>query len=133
MMKRIFTVMLVGLMGVLILVGCEREGPVTDRGAHLQLQEPSDVTITRGETAEVTLRVRRENLDDPIRISFDDLPDGVSVVDGPRELTGDEGTYILEADEDADLVEGHMASVTARGPEDLSHTQHFQIDVEEQE
>jgi len=99
----------------------------------LALHEPGEVTIVRGQSAEMKLMIQRENVTDPIRISFENLPSGVEAVDSDKQIVGDEGTYILEAGDEADLVEGHVVRVTAQGPDNLSHTEEFRIDVLEQE
>jgi len=132
---RFIMVPLVALIAVLVLTACRREpeGVMGEGEVVLALHEPDDVTIRRGQTAEIRLMVRRENLTDPIRISFENLPNGVEAVDSDKQIVGDEGTYILEAGDDADLVEGHIVRVTAQGPDNLSHTEEFRIDVLEQE
>jgi hypothetical protein len=133
-----FTV--IGLALALALMGCDRDENGDDnstaQGEHgnkITLEEPADVTIRRGGMADVELIISREGFDGEISVSFDDLPGGVSPVNADKNIVGDEATYRLQADEDAELLSNHQAKVTVTGPNDLGVAKQFRITVEEME
>ena len=139
MHNRIVIGSLIGVLAFALVVGCQKDktgdagGPEGQAGRGLTLEQPDDVSISRGGTAKVEITIRREKLTDPIDIEFSNLPGGVEVVDPGKQITGDKGTYTLRAGDEADLVKGHMISVTAKGPENLSHTKKLRIEVKQME
>ncbi|MCE5277928.1 MAG: hypothetical protein ABFD92_00755 [Planctomycetaceae bacterium] len=110
------------------------ETPAPEKAlARLTLDKPSDVTITRGEVAQVKISIKRENLEGPVSVSFDKLPSGVSVVDTDKKITAEEATFALKAAADAEIVSGYNAQVTASGPGDTAATQPLTITVKAKE
>ena len=45
---------------------------------------PKNTTIKAGETTTVTVKIMRDKFDDEIVIKFEDLPEGVTIEDGPK-------------------------------------------------
>jgi hypothetical protein len=95
----------------------------------LTLNPIDDVVIERGGTAKVDITIERRNVEGEISVDFDELPGGVSVANEDTNIVGNEGTYHLQAADDADLVEGHRVEVTITGPEDIGVTKQFEIHV----
>ncbi len=114
---------------VALAAGCKSSTVENKRGGKLTLIKPGDVTIAQGETAEVKITIKRDNLEGPVSISFEKLPAGVTVADGDKKIVGEEGTYSLKAGESADLVSGHQAQVTAKGPGGIAVTEFLKIAV----
>ncbi|MFP4139010.1 MAG: hypothetical protein ACOCXY_00820 [Planctomycetota bacterium] len=128
--------MTLALSAALIAVGCD-DGETTVEGENktaLTFYDPADVTITRGETAELTLKIKRTKLDDEIAVDFTELPPGVSVVNEDKNIVGNEGVYRLQASMDADLVSNHQAAVSIKAAEKgVGVTKKFRITVEASE
>lgn len=115
----------------LLLVGCEKttvEGP---NATKLTLVKPADSTVQRGSTEKVAIVVKRTNFSDPVVVNFTDLPRGVSVTDDGGKIDGGERTFVLTADQNADLVSNHAAKVSASGPSGMTATEVFHITVKE--
>jgi hypothetical protein len=113
-----------------LVVGCEKstvEGPGARK---ITLVKPADQSVQRGSTEKVAIVVARSNFDGPVTIAFDNLPKGVSVADDGGKLEGNERTFVLTASADADLVDRHAVSVTARGPDGMSVTEQFRLSVQ---
>lgn len=114
-----------------LATGCEKTTATSPTGQKLTLFKPANQALKQGETDDVTVRILRENFEGEVRVSFQDLPSGVSVVSpGPIPAGKDSAVYTLHAAPDAGLVGNHMARVTAEGPGGLSATEMFGISVE---
>jgi hypothetical protein len=86
-----------------------------ERGA-LNMTDPKDTAIKAGDTATVTVKITRDKFDDDVVIKFDDLPQGVTVVDGAKQSIGkgsSEKNYTLKAELDAPGKEGQVVKVHA--------------------
>ncbi len=129
-MKTLSIMLIASLL--LMVVGCEdRSSTVTNAtGGKLTLTAPGDVSIQRGEMAEVTINIKRENLAGPVTVRFNQLPAGVTLLDS-KEIVGNEGRYNLKAAADAALVVNHQAQVTATGGDGVAVTKEFKISVTE--
>jgi hypothetical protein len=97
----------------------------------LTLTKPSGVTLRRGETDKVDIKIGRENLTGDVRIKFDKLPKGVEIVDADQRLVGDKATFTLRALGDADIVNDFNAQVTAIGPDGMAVSEPFEITIKE--
>jgi hypothetical protein len=116
------------------LTGCEHttvEGPNKTK---LTLNKPSDITVHRGQSQTITIKISRTNFQDPVTVSFDNLPQGVHVEDRDKKIGGQEstGTFTLRADDNAGLVENQEAKVTVTGPSEMKATEPFKISVKDQ-
>jgi hypothetical protein len=122
-----------------LVVACERNGKDNStvegtQGRKLTLERPDDVEIERGETADITIKIKRENVQDTVSVTFAGLPEGVSVINADKSIVGDEAEFRLQADASAALVENHQAKVTVKAVDaDIATTQTFRITVEENE
>ncbi|MEX0775464.1 MAG: hypothetical protein WD042_07095 [Phycisphaeraceae bacterium] len=113
-----------------LLAGCGDSSTVGGGGAGtLTLDQPSTVSLMQGGTAEVTITIKRENLQGPVTVSFSKLPAGVSVVDGDKKIVGESGAYNLKASDTADVVSAHEAQVTATASTGIAVTQALKVDV----
>lgn len=97
----------------------------------LTLNKPSGVTIRRGETEKVDVKISRENLTSDVRIKFDNLPKGIEIIDADQRLSGDKATFTLRALGDADIVTDFNAKVTALGPDGMAVSEPFEITIKE--
>lgn len=114
------------------IVGCEEQATVQGQDGHkLTLVEPAAVNLTQGAMNEVKITIKRSDIKDPVAIRFDKLPAGVSAVDADKKIVGDEGAYVLKADESAALVVKHHALVTATGPDGIAVSQPLVITIKE--
>lgn len=114
---------------IVLAAGCRKESTVTGKeGQKLTLKQPSEVKITRGQTEDVKISITRKDLADAVKVDFRNLPDGVTVVDSDKKITGDDATYTLKATDSAALVENHQAMVEASAG-GVSVSQPFKVTV----
>jgi hypothetical protein len=125
--------MVLALFALSFAVGCKQEKSTvqTETGKKLTLVAPGNVKIERGNTAKVTVKIKRDKLEGPVGVNFDKLPNGVSLVNADQKITSDEAEYTLKASDTADLVDNHVAQVTAKGPEGVAVTESFKVTVVE--
>jgi hypothetical protein len=118
-------------------VGCRKQ-QATDtgpNGASITLERPGDVTLQRGGTVSVPIKLTREREERPVTIDFDQLPPGVFVVQEDAKMYPDENVkeYQLRAGDSAALVEHHEVTVTASVGELKPKPQMFRITVKKQD
>jgi hypothetical protein len=107
------------VLGLLVgLSGCGESTEVKGSGdKSLKLTVPSSVNITQGETKKFTVKVGRKKFDEPVNVSFSDLPEGVKVEESDTKI--DKGVndreFTLKADEKAPVKENHHIKVKATG------------------
>jgi hypothetical protein len=125
----------VATFAVLVVAGCAKSASVEGEAASkLTLVKPGAVTLLRGGMSKADIRIARVALAGEVTIRFTHLPKGVNVVDEGSRIVGDQGSYTLKADADADLVENHAADVTASaGPGAIAVSQPISINVKERE
>jgi hypothetical protein len=120
-------------VALLLSAGCKKTTVQGEAKAKLSLIKPGSVTIDRGGTAKVSIKIQKKNLEGPVTISFSQLPSGVMVTD--KDLTisdaNTEGTFTLMANADAGLVSGQQAQVTATGSDGTGVTETFTIAIKE--
>ena len=130
MKTKILCLAIVSLL--LPLSACDQEATVQGpANSAVTLKKPSAVTLKRGDAAEVKVQIERQNVTEPVAITFSNLPEGVTVVDSGKNISGDEGTFVIKADETGALVHDHHADVTATGPDGAAVKQVLVITVEE--
>jgi hypothetical protein len=114
-----------------LVAGCSSTSAGNERGQKMTLVSPADQTLKRGEVNRVAVTVLRENLIDNVKVSFEDLPDGVNVIEKDREMNHDDLVviYTLHAENDADLVKNHEVKVRAEAPDGLAVTESFTVSV----
>jgi hypothetical protein len=78
---------------------------------------PGSASITQGKTTDVTVSIKRTGFTDAVKLSFGNLPKGVTVDSKDTTVPKDETktTVTLKAADDADEVSDHKATVTAEG------------------
>ena len=114
-----------------LLSGCKQStSQVGDK--KLTLTKPSNVTIHRGGTEDLTIRIGREGFREKVKVGFSNLPKGVEVTNRDMEIAADQtsGTFTLKANDDAELVTKE-ATVTVTGPDGLQASENFQVTVKE--
>lgn len=126
-MNRVFASMMV-CVG-LLSAGCEKTTVQGPAGKSLTLVKPINSTIKQGDNEKVSILVKRSNFSDPVTVTFNNLPSGVSVAGGDNKMEGSERTFVLSATDSAALVENHTASVTVTGPDGMSATEQFSITI----
>lgn len=115
----------------LVLTACSPSASVEGPGSgKLTLYKPSAVSVHRGGMTKTDIRIARSGLQGDVAIRFSNLPAGVDVVESDNRIVGEAGTYTLRARDDAALVEGHSAEVTASaGPGNIAVTEAILVDV----
>ena len=128
---RTLTIMMVAF-AMMLSAGCKNRSTVQGQaGKKLALETAGQVTIERGGMAKAEIKIHREKLEGPVSINFGELPGGIEVIDADKKIDGSEGTYNLKASDTADLVSGHVAQVTATGPDGIAVTESIKITVTE--
>jgi hypothetical protein len=130
-----------GLMVGVMAVGCSETSSSTGvngnstvhgrNGEKLTLVKPHDQDIERGGTENVTILLRRENINEPVKVSLTGLPSGIEAVDTPRSVNGDETKIVLRATDSADLVSNQQVQVMADGPNGIRTVETFRLTVKE--
>jgi uncharacterized membrane protein len=112
--------------------GCTRETKTTEGegGKKLTLKGPSSTTIKAGETATINIGISREKFNEPVALTFNGLPDGVSIMESDRSISKDATStkLTLKAANDAKPMDDHKVTVTATGG-NLSESVDFKLTV----
>lgn len=121
-MRWLTTSLVLGLAVTLIggSVGCNKNDPQTTKGAgnkELTLKAIGNESITQGGNEAVDVSVSRKNFNDPVEITFENLPAGVTVADKSKTIPkdSDSTTFNLTAAADAKPVTDHIVNVKASG------------------
>jgi tellurite resistance protein len=123
------------VLGALVLAGaaaaCDTGKVKDEHGRKIVLVAPAAQSLAQGETNRIVVAIARTGIDGPVRIRFDDLPRGVTVVESSPEIKADDSTatFTLHAASDAQVESGHQATVTAIGPAGMSVSERFLVDV----
>ncbi|MCC6741915.1 MAG: hypothetical protein IT452_23045 [Planctomycetia bacterium] len=106
---------LVAVLLAAALAGCGPASVSATKGdKKLTLFQPEAATVKAGESAQVSLRVTRENMTDSVSIRFEALPPGVTVDNSTSIANGVEtATCTFKAAADAKSVSGHEVRVIA--------------------
>lgn len=98
--------------------------------ANLLLSTPREVTVEQGGRVEVTVALRRQNLEGPVLITFNGLPPGISVLEGDYySLQGTRKVFHLQAEGFAPPVSGTPVVVTITGNDDTAASKVFLLTV----
>ena len=114
-----------------IVAGCDKTTVKGPGDLKLTLSKPKDATIERNNTTKVSVNFTRNNVTGPVKVEFNHLPSGVSVVDTDKEVEGNERTFVLSASDKAAIVQNHVANVSIKGPDGMTATEEFRINVHE--
>ncbi len=88
-----------------------------DTAKKLTVKAPANTSVKQGETAPITIAITRDKFNDPVVLTFDGLPEGVSIMEDDRTLSKDatSAKLTLKAAADAKVVDDHKVTVTASG------------------
>jgi hypothetical protein len=114
---------------VALAAACERGASVTGEQGKLSLSKPRAVIVQRGGTGQADIAITRMNVPGEIKVSFADLPRGVTMTETTNTIAGDGGSFTLRANDSADLVEHHVAQVTVTGSDGTAVTQPIEVTV----
>lgn len=113
----------------LVLLGCSKQSEAAGRaGTVLALNDPSNQTITQGESGQVAISVDRHGFADAVQVAFSNLPTGVRVQETTIAAGDSRRDFVLVAAPDAQIVDKHIVTVTARGS-GAAPTQTFELTV----
>jgi hypothetical protein len=113
----------------LLAVGCNKQAEAGGRqGTMLALNDPSDQTITQGASNPISISVDRHGFADAVQVSFSNLPTGVRVQESAIPAGDSKRDFVLVAAPDAQIVNNHIVTVTARGS-GAAPTQTFELTV----
>ena len=130
---RFATTIAAAALAGLSLAACGKSTVEGAAGTKLSLYEPQAVVLHRGGTAKTDIKITRTSLPGDVKIKFTNLPKGVALVESDLDarIAGNDGTFMLSASENADLVENSVAQVTATGGDDIGVTKPISITVKE--
>ncbi|KAF0246155.1 MAG: hypothetical protein FD180_986 [Planctomycetota bacterium] len=118
------------LMFFATVLGCDKTTAEAPGGKRLTLFKPANQAMRQGETNDIAVMIRRENFDGDVRVVFENLPRGVTVIAvRPIAAGKDREVYTLHAAPDAGLVGNHMASILVEGPDGLKASEFFGVSI----
>ncbi|KAF0243512.1 MAG: hypothetical protein FD180_3296 [Planctomycetota bacterium] len=114
-------------------LGCTSTSASGAGGKKLSMLKPVNQTLKRGDTNKVMITVWRESISSDVAVRFDNLPNGVKVIEGDKKVKDSDYVvnYTMFAANDAGLVSGQVVKVTAEGPDGLAVTESFEMTVKE--
>ena len=113
----------------LVLLGCSKQAEAAGRGGSvLALNDPSNQTITQGESGQVAISIERHGFADAVQVAFSNLPTGVRVQETTISAGDSRRDFVLVAAPDAQVVTKHLVTVTARGS-GAAPTQTFELTI----
>jgi len=129
MTRTMMTAAVLALAG--LTAACDVAKVEDEKGRKITLVAPASQKLKQGETNRVLVAIARTGVAGPVRIKFDGLPSGVTVVETPTEIPADSSTatFTLHAENDAELAASRPATITAIGPGGMSVSERFNIDV----
>jgi hypothetical protein len=142
-MKKVAGLTMAAVAALALVVGCNKTTTVvSDKGGKpdtagnttrtLTVTEDQSVSITKGQTAQVKVSIKRENFTDPVTVKLENLPTGVKVVDEaalkiPSDKT--DTSITLKAEDNAAVVSDQKAMMVVTGPGDLKSTGSLKVTV----
>lgn len=114
-----------------LLAGCASTSVTGEGGKTLTLLRPANQSLVRGQTNKILITVRRDEFAGPIEIEFQDLPDGVRIVEESTTVPAGDTfqNFTLYVAPDAEGTENHTVTVVATSPDGLQAVERFQIDI----
>jgi hypothetical protein len=116
-------------------IGCsgQKETAKGEGGKELKVTAPGNTSIDQGESKEITVKIKREKFEDPVKVEFSQLPDGVKITES--DMTIDKGatekTFTLKADPKAKPEDNHKVKVSASAGEMKAGPVEFTVNVKE--
>jgi hypothetical protein len=135
-MRQLLLISVVVLYGAVL--GCNKGEQVTVKGPdnkELTVTGPGNTSITQGDTTKIKVSVSRKNFNDPVEITFDQLPEGVTIAEETKTIAKDADSthFTLKADEKAKPVQNHAVKLSASGGGMKAGPIEFKLDVKEKE
>jgi hypothetical protein len=126
----VYLVLLAGL--AVAAAGCEKATVSGPEGKAMTLVVPSSVTVLRGQSQTVEVKVNRDTMNGTVRVSIANLPKGVTVTDSTKtvEVSGPV-TFVLEASKTAGLVANQVVRVTLEGSDGMKAAEEFRLTVKD--
>lgn len=116
-------------VAVLGIAGCNQQSTTVKGkgGENLTLTAPKAVSVNAGETVQVELAIARDGFDEPVVIEFDQLPEGITIVETDLNVAkgAKKANFTLKAADNA-KGKGHAVKVSASahgmkaGPEEFT-------------
>jgi len=108
--------------------GTTRSGkPVVKK---LSLVAATGQTIKQGDTDDVSIRITRDNFDDPVTIRLNDLPKGVELLGDEAVIPAGQTSIKIQLKAAADAAVGdHKVTIDAKAPGLADNTQTFTLTV----
>lgn len=108
---------------------CSKEAAASGtRGTRLSLTQPSNQTVTQGESNKILISVDRTGFAGPVSIALTNLPRGITA-EGDTIPSGETSrNVVLVAAPTAEVVDNRIVTVTVKGA-DISLTQTFELTV----
>lgn len=124
-MKRTTFISVIGL--ALAAFGCQETtstGPATKTNASgnpevkkLSLEAATSQTIKQGATDDLSIKIKRDNFDDPVTIRLNDLPEGVEVVGKEAVIPSGQNSIKVQLKAAPDAAVGeHKIKIDAQAP-----------------
>ncbi len=132
-MRHLVQVVMVAGLIVAATVGCEKTTAGGSDGRQVTVIKPSDITVKKGDTAQVTVRIGRKNFRDPVSVLFDSLPAGVELVDRDKKVLAEEtsANFTLKAGPSALPIADQRVDVAVKASGDLVARETFKLTVKE--
>src|SRR5262245_55231021 len=110
------SILIAVLASLMVGVGCETS-TVAAQGNKLRVMKPAEQTIKRGDTNDVKITIKRDDVRDPVTVKFEGQPAGVRVQDESRQIAAEEtsATFTLRAEPDASVTKDQVVYVTVSG------------------
>jgi hypothetical protein len=104
---------------LMVAPGCNKKTTevIGEGGKKLELTVPRSVSVAQGETAKLTVNIKRTEFDGPVDLEVLQLPKGVTVAETALKIGKgvNEATLTLKADAKAPPEAGQVAQLAAAG------------------
>jgi hypothetical protein len=127
-----FATISIVVLALVISAGCEQAGLGSKKPEKRPFKVDNDgpVVMDQGGTGSLTVTItRNEGFTDPVTMCMGNLPSGVTLTSGEKEVTADEVTFEFKADEKAKPISGSQACVSIRPKEGRSWGSWFGITI----
>jgi hypothetical protein len=134
LMRKIATLTALAV-AIVVVAGCNKP-PVSSvegsGGRKIVVADIANQTLKRDSTNKVMITVTRTNISDPLDVTFENLPKGVSLVEAPTKIAANENVvnFTLKIDANADLVTNHEVKATVSHA-DIKVSRTFNVTVKE--
>jgi len=127
-----FTGVVVLLALVLGFMGCQQSATTEANNKKLTLEKPSDVTLKPGDTSQETVSIKRSGFRDPVTVTFENLPAGVTVQDMDQKIAAEASSakFTLKAASDAKPTANQEARVIVKSGE-LKASEPFKVTIKD--